>query len=184
MEEWKDIEGYEGMYMISSLGRVMSYFKLHAVPESDGILKHSKNRHGYLQIYLTKNSKSKYFAVHRLVAKAFIPNPHNLPFVNHLNEIKDDNRVCNLEWCDAKYNTNYGTSIQSRASLQKNRHGSKPVEQYSLNGEYLTTFPSIMEATRVTGIPPRAICATCRGYQHSAFGYKWKYKIVNDGKSQ
>lgn len=177
MEEvWKPIIGYEGLYKISSLGRVMSHFKLLSVPESKGIVKLGKNKHGYLQIYLTKDGKAKYHAVHRLVAKAFIPNPQNMPFVNHLNEIKDDNRACNLEWCDAKYNTNYGTCIERRANRQRNNHGSKSVEQLTMDCELLNVYPSIMEASRITGVPARAICATCKGYQHSAYGYKWKYR--------
>lgn len=93
--------------------------------------------------------------------------------------MKADNRVVNLEWCDAKYNTNYGTSIKRRARTQTNRHGAISVIQYSLYGDKIEEYPSLMEASRKTNVPVRAICACCKNYQKSAFGYVWKYK--NDG---
>lgn len=101
MEEiWEDIEGYEGLYQISNLGRVWSvksniYLK-------GGIIS------GYLSVGLCKDRHSTNFLIHRLVAKAFVPNPLNLPQVNHIDEDKFNNRADNLEWCTAKYNSNYG----------------------------------------------------------------------------
>lgn len=110
MEIWKDIEGYEGLYQVSNYGDVLSLY-------NNITLRQRRNYKNYLFVKLYKNSVSKQFAVHRLVAQAFIPNPNNLPQVNHKNEIKDDNRPVNLEWCDAKYNINYGTA---RERGQKN----------------------------------------------------------------
>lgn len=172
-EIWKDIEGYEGLYQVSNLGRVKAFAKKGLW--QDRILS-CANSFGYRMIYLRKNGRRNYHAVHRLVAKSFIPNPKKLPFVNHKNEKKDDNRVDNLEWCDAKYNTNYGTGIKRRAKAQTNRHGSISVVQCSLDGSVITEYPSMMEASRKTNVPPRAICACCKNYQKSAFGYIWKYK--------
>lgn len=108
MEEiWKDIKGYEGLYQISNLGRVKSLnYKRTGIEE---ILKSKKMRNGYLRITLNKNGKYKTFAVHRLVAEAFINNPNNLPEVNHKDEDKQNNCVWNLEYCDRRYNVNYGT---------------------------------------------------------------------------
>lgn len=117
-------------------------------------------------IYLRKNGKRSYHSVHRLVAKAFIPNPKELPFVNHKNEKKADNRATNLEWCDAKYNTNYGTCIKRRARAQTNRHGAISVIQYSLHGDMIAEYPSLMEASRKSNVPVRAICACCKNYQN------------------
>ena len=101
MELWKDIDGFEGKYAISNLGNVYSYYL-------GRNLKFNKNRSGnYVGVVLLKDGKQYRFQVHRLVAKAFIPNPKNLPQVNHKNEIQDDNRVENLEWCDQQYNSTY-----------------------------------------------------------------------------
>lgn len=174
MEEvWKDIAGYEGLYQVSNLGRIKAFAKK-GLPQ-DKILS-CANSNGYRMIYLRKDGKRSYHSVHRLVAKAFIPNPKKMPFVNHKNEKKSDNRTENLEWCDAKYNTNYGTSIKRRAKAQTNKHGSIQVIQLSLQGDIIAEYPSMMEAERKTNIPARAICACCKNYQKSAFGYIWKYK--------
>lgn len=101
MEEiWKDIEGYEGLYQISNIGRVWSVGK--EIYKKAGLIG------SYLSVSLNKDGHLKNFLIHRLVAKAFIPNPLNLPQVNHIDEDKLNNRADNLEWCTAKYNCNYG----------------------------------------------------------------------------
>ena len=106
-EVWKDIKGYEGKYQVSNLGRVKSLYLINrqAKIPREKILKLGHNLQGYPQIHLCKDNKtSKSIFVHKLVAEAFIPNPDNLPVVNHKNEIKTDNRVENLEWCTQKNN--------------------------------------------------------------------------------
>ena len=112
IEEWRPIEGYEGLYEVSSYGRVRSldrfYYRLH----KGKVLSPTKDRYGYLTVTLNYNGKSKTIKIHRLVAQAFLPNPDNLPQVNHKNEVKSDNCVDNLEWCDAKYNNKYGTRLE------------------------------------------------------------------------
>lgn len=101
MEEiWKDIEGYEGLYQISNLGRVWSVRK--EIYRKPCIVSN------YYGVSLTKDGHYDTFSIHRLVAEAFIPNPLNLPQVNHIDEDKLNNRADNLEWCTAKYNCNYG----------------------------------------------------------------------------
>lgn len=103
-ETWKVIDGYEN-YEVSNLGRVMS-LKYHR-GNRKVILKQSINAYGYPVVSLSKNGKSAPIAVHRLVATAFIPNPNNLPQVNHKDECKTNNAVWNLEWCDVSYNVSY-----------------------------------------------------------------------------
>lgn len=102
-EQWRDIEGYDGAYQVSDLGRVRS--------KHSGewkVLSTSSNNSGYLQVQLSKDGKKKHFLVHRLVAQAFIENDDdNKTQINHRNEIKSDNRLWNLEWCTAQYNMNY-----------------------------------------------------------------------------
>lgn len=127
IEEWRPIEGYEGLYEVSSYGRVRSLdryvrtcyeaYKL----QKGKILSPAKDKFGYLKVVLNCNGKHKTINVHRLVAEAFIPNPDNFPQVNHRDEDKTNNIVDNLEWCDAKYNISYGSrNIRRRETLIKN----------------------------------------------------------------
>ena len=112
-EIWRPIVGYEGLYEVSSYGRVRSldrYVKGKSYRLHKGkVLSPGKNSRGYLSIVLSYNGKHKVITVHRLVAEAFLPNPDNLPEINHKDEDKTNNRVDNLEFCDHKYNVNYGT---------------------------------------------------------------------------
>lgn len=105
MEEFRTIAGYEGLYSVSNLGNVRNDL-------TGRILKPSLNSRDYKRVRLCKNAKTKNYFIHRLVAFAFIPNPDNLPVVNHLDEDRTNNRVDNLEWCTTKYNVNYGTARQ------------------------------------------------------------------------
>lgn len=126
-EIWKPIEGYEGLYEVSSYGRVRSLdryvkgrygnYRLH----KGKILSPAKDTTGYLKVVLSCNGKSKTIKVHRLIAQTFILNPDNLPEVNHKDEDKTNNRVENLEFCNRKYNCNYGSrNIRRRETLIKN----------------------------------------------------------------
>lgn len=120
-EEWRDIIGYED-YQISSLGRVkvkerdIIYCNGNIYHKKEHLLRINNNGNGYLQVGLSKNNQRKNFLIHRLVAQAFIPNPYNLPQVNHKSEKKDENFVENLEWCDAEYNNSWGTKIERHRS--------------------------------------------------------------------
>lgn len=160
MEIWKDIEGYEQLYQISNLGNVKSLGNDRA--RKDKILKPTKNKDGYLFVGLNKQGNRKNHLIHRLVAKAFLPNPQNLPQVNHKNEIKTDNRVENLEFCDAKYNINYGTAIEKR---------SKQV----LCVETGVIYPSTMEVQRQLGFFRTNITSVCNSKHKTAYKFHWKY---------
>lgn len=189
-EIWRPIKGYEGYYQVSNLGNVRSVDRV--VIRSNGrkysrksqIRKIRKDVGGYLICDLCKNSKYKTIAVHRLVAQAFIPNPDNLPEINHKDEVKTNNCVfvnkdgsvdldkSNLEWCDSKYNKNYGTAIQRRAEKL-----SIPVLQLDINtGRVISEYPSAREAERQLNISQGSISKCCNGKQKTAGGFKWKYK--------
>lgn len=102
MEEWRAVPGYEGLYEVSNIGNVRNVRR-------NTLLRLQKTNNGYIQVWLYKNGISTGLKVHRLVAQAFLPNPDNLPMINHKDEDRTNNRVENLEWCDAKYNNTYGT---------------------------------------------------------------------------
>ena len=178
-EVWNDIQGYEGLYQVSNLGRVKSLNYNRTGKEC--ILKYGINTDGYLYVILSKNCICKNRTIHRLVATAFIDNPDNLPYINHKDENKLNNRVENLEWCTAEYNSNYGTGIArglKTKKLKKCKTAPKEVLQFTKEGKFVNEFPSTQEAFRCTGIYQSRICYCCKnikGY-NSAGGYIWKYK--------
>lgn len=172
MEEWKDIEGYEGLYQVSNKGKVKSL--KYRGSNNECVLKNRKTTKGYLQVALWKNQKHKEFQVHRIVAKAFIPNPDKLPQVNHKDENKTNNSVENLEWCTNEYNHNYGTR-NLRASRGLNGEGSKQVYQFTIEGKLLNIWPSTMECGR-SGYCQTSVSNCCIGKQKTHKGYKWCYE--------
>ena len=104
-EEWKYIKGYENLYSVSNYGRIWSH-------RNKRCLNPILTNKGYLRVHLSKNGKTETFSVHRLVAMAFIDNPEKKPTVNHINEIKTDNRVENLEWATMAEQNSHGTRIE------------------------------------------------------------------------
>lgn len=180
-EVWKDIEGYEGLYQVSNLGRIKSLDRL--VSYSNGgirfyksqILKPKLEKDGYLRIGLRKEKKKVFFLIHRLVANAFIPNLDNLPQVNHKDENKQNNTVDNLEWCTAKYNINYGTRTERNTTSRINHPlRSKQVVQLDLEGNVIAIYPSLMEAQR-NGYIASGIWSCCNNKVETHYGYKWQY---------
>ena len=172
-EKSLDFLGYPN-YSVTDDGRVFS-LNYHR----SGKKKELKPRlcHGYYKIMLCKDCKEKNISIHRLVALAFIPNPYNLPQVNHKDENKQNNNVENLEWCDAKYNNNYGTHNERIAETHLNRKDlSKPVKQFKKDGVFIKEYPSIMEVERQTGFFCGHISKCCKGRYKQAYGYIWKYK--------
>ena len=157
-ERWRDIEGFEGRYRISDHGRVFSLL-------SKKLLNIYTNSHGYQCVYLYLDGHYKNFKVHRLVAVAFVPNPLNLPQVNHKNEDKTYNYYTNLEWCSAAYNNNYGTRTL-RAAITNAR----PVVCIETNIIYW----GAREAARQVGIYNH-ISECCNGQRKSCGGYHWRW---------
>lgn len=196
-EIWKEIAGYEGLYFVSNFGRVMSLKK-----NSPAILKGGWCRKYNFVILTNKNGIKKEPKVHRLVAEAFIPNPNNYPQVNHKDENPSNNHVDNLEWCTAKYNSNYGTRTErSREGLAKylknNTHwglGKKrpetfknkvriPIVQLSNKGEFISYWSCAKEAGLSIGIIPSNITAACRNKIKVYKGFIWKYKEDYDNRN-
>lgn len=174
MEIWKDIEGYEGLYQVSNFGRIRSLGN--GIRNSKlMILKPRVNRKGYLQVGLSKNGKHKTFTVHKLVASAFIQNLFDEREVNHIDEDKTNNNVENLEWCDHKYNCNYGTCIKRRNEKNTNGKRSKTVLQFTKTGEFVREWASASETAR-NGFHQGAVCSCCRGEAKSHKGFIWRYK--------
>lgn len=132
IKEWKEIDGFEGLYMISNFGEVKSMnYRGHGYEK---IMAERKDKRGYVCACLSKGKKQTYIRVHRLVASAFIPNPNSLTEVNHKDENKSNNNVNNLEWCDRKYNCNYGDRtdnwIKSRSGW---KHSDEAKRSFSEN---------------------------------------------------
>ena len=116
-EQWRDIDGYDGMYQVSDLGRVRSRYS-----GEWRVMKVVKSRVGYLQVGLWKDGKKKWFLVHRLVAQAFIENDNIFNTeVNHINEDKEDNKVRNLEYCDRRYNNTYNDINWRRKNVKRHK---------------------------------------------------------------
>ena len=159
IEEMKDIKDYEGEYAITRDGKVWSY-------KSNKFLKHMLDKEGYHKVNLYKDKKMKTFRIHRLVAQAFIPNPKGLPQVNHIDEDKSNNYVENLEWCDAKYNMNYGTRTERAAKKL-----SKPVYCIELD----RVFDGSRQAARELDLHNSNIISCCKGRYKTTGGYHWKY---------
>lgn len=184
VEIWKPVVGYEGLYEVSNLGNVKSlnYMRRNVIK----VLKARTNSGGYKFIELHKNKKHKNFLIHRLVAQAFIPNPNNLPQVNHKDENKQNNCVDNLEWCDAKYNIKYGTCIQRRmqkmmgekhpwfGKFSKEHHSSKPIIQ-SVLGIFVKRWDCVADIERETGFRQGNISSCAIGKRKSAYGFNWNY---------
>ena len=155
----RDVAGFEGLYAVTSCGKVWSY-------RSKKFLKPAATHGGYLQVFLYADGKRHNCYVHRLVAEAYIPNPLGLPQINHLNEIKADNYVNNLEWVTSKENCNYGTRNERQSRAQ-----SRPVYCVELD----KVFYGVNAAARELGLQNACISRCCQGTQKTTGGYHFRY---------
>lgn len=174
-EEWRDVVGYEGLYQVSDQGRVKSLERTFIDKigreryVKERILKLTVDGWGYLVVTLCAGGK-KNLMVHRLVCEAFNDNRDEKPEVNHINEIKTDNRACNLEWCTRRENLNHGTRSERSAKTL-----SKPICQYTLDEKIVKTWASLTEVKRKTGFVQSHISQVANGKRKQAYGFIWKY---------
>lgn len=181
VEIWRPIKGYEGLYEVSNLGQVRSLDRwqynpvaaTHKTLHRGHIMLGVVSHRGYRMVGLRPEcGKRKNCSVHRLVAEAFVPNPDNLPCVNHKNYDQLDNRACNLEWCDEYYNVHYGRADEIRQLNQPKR---KAVRQYTLNGEIVADYPTLVAAAKAANTTRQLVRECASGRLQTAGGYKWKY---------
>jgi hypothetical protein len=175
-EIWKDIIGYEGLYQVSNIGRIKSLGRYKAqgarspVWYDDMIISANKCRHGYFMVLLHKDGLKTGKLCHRLVGEAFIPNPYSFSQINHKDENKENNSVENLEWCDARYNVNYGTR-----NIRNSITTGKPVIQMDIDGNAIKTWHSQGVAAKSLGIFQGNISSCCSGRLNETGGYRWKF---------
>lgn len=178
MEEiWKDIKGYEGLYQISSFGRVKSLerkvkarYNYQLIKEK--IRKLNKTTAGYLYVVLSKKGVNQTHLVHRLVAEAFLQkNEENLECINHIDENKENNSITNLEWCSYQYNNTY-KNIHLRRNLDAQK---KIIIQYDLDMNEIKRWNSLSEIPKVLNISISNVIACCNYKRNHCGGYKWRY---------
>jgi len=169
-EIWKDIPDYVGLYQVSNLGKIKSFRQGHKHhKQKEYLLNPTISSSGYYQVTLYSDKGRKKFLVHRLVAVAFLDNPHNYPQINHKDENRLNNRVDNLEWCTASYNNNYGTAKVRIADARSRR-----VQQLTLDGMVIAIYRSANIASLLLGIEKHNISNACRKGV-ATNGYYWRY---------
>ena len=190
MEEiWKDIEGYEGLYQVSNLGRVRSLDRYYTKPHPrNGVptkyFKHGTvivchvHRNGYVGVVLKVGGVKKNFMVHRLVAKAFVPGYFENADVNHKDCNRQNNHADNLEWTTRRDNLMYSNGNNASAMEKIHRSLRKPIIQMTIDGEFIREWPSIHSAHLALGLDSKSLSGACRQRYgtKTCGGYRWKFK--------
>ena len=185
-ELWKDVQGYEGLYQVSNLGRVRK-LNYRNKPGNIKALVPKTNNSGRLWFDLWKDGKNKPMLAHRLVAMMFIPNPDNLPEINHIDENPKNNDVRNLEWCTGeenrrKYYENHPNQtkrpVRNYSDKYKNRQA-MPVAQLTKDGSTVRFWKNTTEIRHEMGWNDSSIIRCCEGERKSAYGYIWRFANDN-----
>ena len=177
-EEWRPIENFEGRYEVSDWGRVKSLNYRNTGKEE--LMLGSLDKDGYIMFTLSKNRKKTYKRLNILVAKAFIPNPENKPFVGHLLtlpnglEDKSANEAWNLAWMTAEENRNYGTLNQRMSAIR-----SIAVYQYNNEGDLLKIWSSFAQIEKDGEFDSRTVCKCCKNKLKTYKGYIWSYEALS-----
>lgn len=166
-EIWIDIQGYEGLYQVSNLGRIKSL-------TYNKVRKPSITNAGYEHIILSKDGKTKPHSVHRLVALAFVANPNGYKYVNHKDENKLNNKASNLEWCTAKQNLIHSNVIDSLLTAS-HKTNEKAVLMYK-DGVLVGEFDSISKAAQAINSRQQHVTSCLYGKQNTTRGYSFKFK--------
>ena len=176
MALWREVKGYEGLYLVSDEGQIISLprkvFNGRGEYIREGrIMKptlRGREPIMYACVELRKDNESNRVAIHRIVAEAFIDNPNGYSVINHIDHDTLNNRVENLEWCTQQYNNEYGHN--------------KPVKQYTAEGDFVAEYKNITYASEITGISRTAINNALTGYSETSGGYVWKYANIGEGE--
>lgn len=182
VEIWKDIHGYEGKYQVSNFGRVRSLDRLSWTGKAFVRVKgrimtqnrrynKKRNEYGYpyVSFHNSSHSPSKKMLVHRLVAEAFLPNPNDLPCINHKDEDKANNSLSNLEWCDIAYNNAYGTARKRSMETRRRKGICKKVLKFDMDFNLLKTFSSVAEAAKEISVGKTVISEICLGWKRGKY---------------
>ena len=177
-EEWRPVVGYDGSYEVSSMGNIRSLDRLNGRGRwlKGRLIKIGMTRNGYMRCCLCIKGERTHYYVHRLVAQAFVTNPDGKPQVNHINEIKADNRASNLEWVTSRENSVHGTKIQRTDYVLIARKLAKAVTATHLRSGEVLDFPSMREAQR-SGFDTGAVSKCCKGERAHHKGYVWEYAV-------
>lgn len=177
-EIWKNIKNYEGYYQVSSLGKVRSIDRIDINGSKiKGKVLSPLNVNGYSRVLLSKDGVKKQKGIHRLMMEAFVPNPLKKPQVNHINGIKNDNRLENLEWCDASENQLHAIKIGLVSKTRKWYKPTKKVVQKNTENQIIKIWDSNKQITIETDYKKENIKNCCNGKSKTAYGYVWKYLI-------